>query len=108
MGPSCAATFKRSPSRVKISASSAPQKRAALLTTVSSTGWMSVGEVLMITCRISLVAVCCSSASVRSAFFACSSPSSRAFSMAMTAWSAKVVDELDLLSVNAPNLRPVR
>ena len=39
--------------------------RAALSATVSKTGWMSVGE-LAITCRISLVAVCCSSASVRS------------------------------------------
>ena len=38
------------------------------------------------------VAVCCSSDSrVRNSF------SSRAFSMAMTAWSAKFVDQLDLL-----------
>jgi len=35
--------------------------------------------------RISLVAVCCSSATVRSAFLVCSSLSSRAFSMAMAA-----------------------
>ena len=56
---------------------------------VSNTGWTSVGELLM-TRRISLVAVCCSSASVREAFLACSSVRSRAFSMAMAAWSAKV------------------
>ncbi len=40
--------------------------------------------------KISLVAVCCSRASVRSAFLACSSVSNRAFSIAITAWSAKV------------------
>ena len=49
--------------------------------------------------RISLVAVCCSSASVRVAFLACSSVSSRAFSMAMTAWSAKVSIRAIWLSV---------
>src|SRR5262249_53277934 len=43
-------------------ASSAPQKRAALLATTSSTGWSLVGEVLMIL-RTSAVAACCSSAS---------------------------------------------
>ena len=37
----------------------APHTRAALSAIVSSTGWMSVGE-LAITPRISLVAVCCS------------------------------------------------
>jgi hypothetical protein len=54
-----------------------------------NTGWTSVGELLM-TRRISLVAVCRSSASVRSAFLAWSSLSSRAFSIAIAAWSAKV------------------
>ena len=67
----------------------ASHSRTALATIVSNTGWTSVGELLM-TRRISLVAVCCSSASVRSAFRACSSVNSRAFSMAITAWSAKV------------------
>src|SRR5215813_131598 len=50
------------------------------------------------TLRISLVAVCCSSASVTWAwadvsalFFSCNSVKSRTFSMAMTAWSAKVL-----------------
>ena len=52
-----------------------------------STGWTSVGELLM-TRRISLVAVCCSSVSVRSRLRAWSSGKRRTFSMAMTAWSA--------------------
>jgi hypothetical protein len=56
---------------------------------VSNTGWTSVGELLM-TLRMLAVAVCCSRASVRSAFLACSSVKSRTFSMVMTAWSAKV------------------
>ena len=64
-----------------------------------STGWTSVGE-LEITRRISPVAVCCSRASVRSAFLVCSSVSSRAFSMAMAAWSAKVSIRAIWLSVN--------
>ena len=61
----------------------------------SNTGWTSVGELLM-TRRISLVAVCCSSASVSSRLRACSSVNSRTFSIAITAWSAKVLSELDL------------
>ena len=73
----------------KILASAAPHNRAAFSATASRTGWRSVGE-LEITRRISAVAVCCSRASVRSAFLVCSSVSSRAFSMAMAAWSAKV------------------
>ena len=56
---------------------------------VSNTGCTSVGEP-EITVRISLVAVCCSRASVSEAFLACSSLSRRAFSTAITAWSAKV------------------
>ncbi len=70
-------------------ASCASHRRLALSATVSSTGWISVGERL-ITRRISAVAVCCSSDSVRSAFLACSSPMSRAFSIAIMAWSANV------------------
>ncbi len=66
---------------------------------VSKTGCTSVGDWL-ITLRISLVAVCCSRASVRSAFLACSSLSSRAFSMAIAAWSAKVSISAIWLSVN--------
>ena len=55
----------------------------------SKTGWTSVGE-LEITRRISAVAVCCSSDSVSSRFRAWSSWKSRTFSIAITAWSAKV------------------
>jgi hypothetical protein len=80
----------------KIDESIAPQSRAAFSTTARMTGSRSVGE-LAITRKISLVAVCCSSASVtcawasvRSAFLAWSSLSSRAFSTAITAWSANV------------------
>ena len=54
----------------------------------SNTGCTSVGDSL-ITFRISAVAVCCSSAS-------CVSLNSRTFSMAITAWSAKVLSRLDL------------
>ena len=63
----------------------APRSRAM----VSNTGWRSVGELEM-TRRISPVAVCCSSASVSSRLRVCSSVNRRTFSMAMTAWSAKV------------------
>src|SRR5258705_1055099 len=59
-------------------ASYAPQKRAALLTTVSSTGCRSVGE-LLIARRISLVAVCCSSESARAFSRASTLASSAAF-----------------------------
>ena len=64
----------------------------------SKTGWTSVGELLM-TRRISLVAVCCSSDSVSSRFRASSSLKRRTFSMAMTAWSAKVSTSAIWLSV---------
>ena len=53
------------------------------------TGWISVGEAA-ITRRIAPVAVCCSSASVTSRLRACTSSNRRTFSMAITAWSAKV------------------
>ena len=56
----------------------------------------SVGERL-ITRRISPVAVCCSSASVSSLLRASSSLNRRTFSMAITAWSAKVWSKRDLL-----------
>jgi hypothetical protein len=68
---------------------SASQSRVMRSRMTSYTAWSSVGE-LEITRRISLVAVCCSSASVRSRFLASSSLNNRTFSMAMTAWSAKV------------------
>ena len=63
----------------------------------SNTGCTSVGEPLM-TCRISAVAVCCSSASFVSL-------NSRAFWIAITAWSAKVCSSASSLSVKAPAAR---
>src|SRR5215469_2268694 len=60
--PQCAAIRRACSSTSKMVTSSAPQKRAALLTTTFSTGPSSLGEVLMIL-RISAVAVCCSRAS---------------------------------------------
>ena len=55
----------------------------------SNTGCTLVGDV-EITRRISLVAVCCSNDSVSSRFRVSSSVNRRTFSIAMTAWSAKV------------------
>src|SRR5215472_10192602 len=46
------------------------------------------------------VAVCCSNDSLRSRVRACTSSNRRAFSIAMTAWSAKVVTSSICLSVN--------
>ncbi len=66
---------------------------------VSNTGCTSVGDWL-ITRRISLVAVCRSSASVRSRFRTSSSLNSRTFSIAITAWSANVATSSTCLSVN--------
>jgi hypothetical protein len=59
---------------------------------VSKTGWTSVGELAM-TFRISAVAVCRSSASFVSL-------KSRTFSIAITAWSAKVLTSSICLSLN--------
>ncbi len=56
----------------------------------SNTGCTSVGEPEM-TLSTSEVAVCCSNASLSSAVRACTSSNSRTFSIAITAWSAKVV-----------------
>ena len=52
--------------------------------------------------RISLVAVCCSRVSVRSRLRVSSSLNRRTFSMAMTAWSAKVWRSSTWLSVKGP------
>ena len=69
---------------------------------VSNTGCKSVGELEM-TWRISLVAVCCSRASVTARFRCLAAPrSSRAFSMAITAWSAKVRSRPTCGSGNSP------
>ena len=56
------------------------------------------------TCSTSEVAVCCSSASVSSRVRACTSSNSRTFSIAITAWSAKVVTSSICLSVNGTHL----
>ena len=103
IAPWCAPTRSRSLSFRKIVASYASQSRAALRTIVSKTGCTSVGERLM-TRRISLVAVCCSSVSVRSRLRASSSWKRRTFSMAMTAWSAKVFTSSICLSVKGSTL----
>ena len=64
--------------------------------------------------RISLVAVCCSSASltwawacVSASFLCCSSVSRRAFSIAITAWSAKVPSSATCCGENIPTSAPV-
>ena len=65
---------------------------------------VSVGELLM-TRRMSAVAVCCSSDSVTSALRAWSSLNSRTFSIAITAWSAKVLSSAICLSENGSGRR---
>ena len=75
-----------------MAAMSASHSRAADSTSVSSTGCRSKVERL-ITLSTSAVAVCCCSNSR-------SSLSSRVFSMAITAWSAKFLTSSICLSVN--------
>ena len=57
------------------------------------------------TLSTSAVAVCCSSDSVSSRVRACTSSNSRTFSIAITAWSAKVVTSSICLSVNGSTAR---
>ena len=64
--------------------------RVAFASIASNTGSSSPGELEM-TFSTSEVAVCCSSASDSSRVRACTSSNSRTFSIAITAWSAKVV-----------------
>ena len=71
-----------------------PNSRWQLVTIASKTGWVSVIEPL-ITRRMSEVAVCCSSASLVSW-------NRRAFSIAMTAWSAKVCASAISWASNSP------
>ena len=73
--------------------------RVARARMVSKTGTKSPGE-LEITRNTSDVAVCCSSASLRSSVRCRSSLSSRAFSMAMTACVAKFVTNSICLGTN--------
>src|SRR5215470_1673130 len=60
----CAARCKSCPSKRITRPLTASHSRAAFAAMASNTGWMSPGELLM-TRRISLVAVCCSCASVK-------------------------------------------
>ena len=76
--------------------------RAAFSSMAWNTGSSSPGELEM-TCSTSEVAVCCSSDSVSSRVRCCSASNSRTFSIAITAWSAKVVDQLDLLVGERPH-----
>ena len=71
-----------------------PNSRSQLSRIVSNTGAVSATELLM-TCSISAVAVCCSSASFVSL-------NSRAFSIAITAWSANVFSNAISFSLKAP------
>ena len=81
----------------------APESFTALARRVSSTGWSSVGEEA-ITRNTSLVAVCCSNASVRSRLRDWSSLKSRTFSIAITAWSANVLTSSICRSVNGSTM----
>ena len=76
----------------------ASQMRTAFASMVWKTGSSSPGEVEM-TCSTSDVAVCCSKDSLSSRVRACTSSNSRTFSVAITAWSAKVVTSSICLSV---------
>ncbi len=86
---SSASMLTISPSYMKTPAESDPHRARAFFTMVSNTGWTSVGELLM-TRRISPVAVCCSRVSVNARLRRSSSPNRLTFSIAITAWSAKV------------------
>ena len=87
-----------SPSRSDMMPNLASHSRIAFSSMASNTGSSSPGELEM-TCSTSDVAVCCSSASVSSRVRACTSSNSRTFSIAITAWSAKVVTSSICLSV---------
>ncbi len=82
------------------------QMRVAFSSIEPNTGCKSPGELEM-TWSTSDVAVCCSSDSVRSSVRWRSSVNSRVFSMAMTAWAAKFVHQVDLLVGEWPNLLTV-
>ena len=77
----------------------ASQMRVAFASMASNTGCSSPGELEM-TFSTSVVAVCCSSDSLRSSVRWRSSLSSRVFSMAMTACAAKFCTSSICLSVN--------
>jgi len=87
------------PSWVATTDDAALQSRSAACAIVANTGSTEVGERL-ITRRISLVAVCCSSASVSARLRASSAVNSRTFSIAITAWSANADTSAIWRSVN--------
>ena len=97
----CARSRKTSPSRRQIEAVVASQSSTAEAISVSNTACRSNAERLM-TFSTSAVAVCCCSASVRSRVRACTSSNRRTFSIAMTAWSAKVCTSSTWRCVNEP------
>src|SRR5262245_10707680 len=84
---------------------SASHSRAADSTSVCSTVCRSKAERL-ITFSTSAVAVCCRNDSDRSSVRWRSSLSSRALSMAMTAWAAKLASRVTCLSVKGTNFLP--
>ena len=84
----------------------ASQMRVAFSSIVWNTGVSSPGELEM-TRSTSEVAVCCSSASLRSSVRWRSSLSRRVFSMAMTAWRGEILNQLDLLVGEWADLLPV-
>ena len=99
--PRAAVRLISSPSYRNTSADHAPNRRIALSAMASKTGCTSVCAWLM-TRRISAVAVCLSSDSVRSVLRAWSSVSRRAFLTAITAWSAKVWSSAISAAENPP------
>ena len=94
-----AAARKASPSRRYRVPNLASQMRTAFASIAWKTGSNSPGELEM-TPSTSNVAVCCSSASLSSRVRACTSSNSRTFSIAITAWSAKVVTSSICLALN--------
>ena len=78
-----------SPSRMQIVPCQAPLSAIAESRSVSNTACKS-NAVRLITFKTSAVAVCCCSDSSSSRVRACTSSNRRTFSIAITAWSAKV------------------
>src|SRR5437867_161536 len=72
--------------------------RTAFFSMDWNTGFSSPGELLM-TLNTSAVAVCCSSASESSRVLACTFSNSRVFSMAITAWSARVCNKPEISAI---------
>src|SRR5262245_55908792 len=88
----CAATRKTSPSRRYSTPNVAPHRRVAFDSAVANTGCRLPGELEMTLSTSDVAVFCCSDSR--------SSLSSRAFSMAITAWLAKFLTKSICLSVN--------